>query len=150
MTKDHIAPHLQPLADIMNGAIPFNKHLGVRVACLTEGFCLLRLPWNDFLIGDPSRPSVHGGVLSTLIDTSGGVACWSLLKHPADRLSTVDLRVDYLRPCHDCDLLCEARVVRMGNRVGVARMELFADHGKNPRAPIATGQGVYNIAKATS
>ena len=47
-------------------------------------------------IGDPNREALHGGVLSTLIDTTGGLCCWSTLRHQNDRVSTIDLRIDYL------------------------------------------------------
>ena len=62
-------------------------------------------------------------------------------------MSTVDLRVDYLQPGAPVDLVCRADVVRMGNRVGVMRAEVFSgDPGEDAR-PIATAQGVYNIVR---
>jgi acyl-coenzyme A thioesterase PaaI-like protein len=65
-------------------------------------------------------------------------------------VSTVDLRVDYLRPGSPEDLVCEAEVVRMGNRVAVMRAHVYS--GGLPEAgadvrPIATAQGVYNIVR---
>lgn len=130
--------------------IPFNRFLGVRLHSLERGRCVLCLPWRDELIGDVSRPAVHGGVLSTLIDTAGGGACFAALDRVEDRVSTVDLRVDYLRPGAAADLWCEGEVVRMGNRVGVARMTLWSGELPAPGTsvpPIATGQAVYNIVR---
>ena len=96
------------------------------------------------------RESASGSrrVLATLLDAAGGAACWSLLENESDRLSTVDLRIDYLRPGPAQAMICEAKVVRMGNKVCVARMEIFSE-GDDPNeiGPIATGQGVYNVAK---
>ncbi len=130
--------------------IPFNRFLGVRLHSIERGRCVLHLPWRDELVGDASRPAVHGGVISTLIDTAGGGACFAALDRVEDRLSTVDLRVDYLRPGGAVELWCEGVVVRMGNRVGVARMTLWS--GRLPGAgeseqPVATGQAVYNIVR---
>lgn len=143
-----------PLVRFMENGIPFNAHLGLRVDAIGPGRCVLRLPWRDAFTGDPFRPAVHGGVISTLVDTAGGAACFSLLENPNDRVSTVDLRVDYLRPARLEDLVCVARVVRMGNRVAVARMEVFngdpPDAAEADRAgadPVATGQGVYNVLR---
>jgi acyl-coenzyme A thioesterase PaaI-like protein len=65
-------------------------------------------------------------------------------------LSTVDLRVDYLRPGPADDYLCEGKVVRMGNRVAVSRMSLYCGGMPEPgrvEQPVATGQGVYNIVR---
>lgn len=130
--------------------IPFNRFLGIRLHALERGRCVLRLPWRDELVGDASRPAVHGGVLSTLIDTAGGGACFAALDRVEDRLSTVDLRVDYLRPGGAADLWCQGEVVRMGNRVGVARMAVYSGGlpgPGEPDQPIATGQAVYNIVR---
>jgi uncharacterized protein (TIGR00369 family) len=130
--------------------IPFNRFLGIRLHALERGRCVLWLPWRGELVGDASRPAVHGGVISTLIDTAGGGACFSALDRVEDRLSTVDLRVDFLRPGGAADLWCQGEVVRMGNRVGVARMTLWSGglpSGDEPVAPVATGQAVYNIVR---
>ena len=130
--------------------IPFNRFLGIRLHTLVRGRCVLMLPWRDELVGDRGRPAVHGGVISTLIDTAGGGACFGMLDRPRDRLSTVDLRVDYLRPGPAGDYYCQAKVVRMGNRVGVARMAVYSEalpaEGEDDD-PVATGQGVYNIVR---
>lgn len=130
--------------------IPFNRFLGMRLAEQARGYCVLHLPWRDEFVGDASRPAVHGGVISTLLDTAGGCAVFTSLDRVEDRVSTVDLRVDYLRPGPAEDLWCSARVVRVGNRVGVARMELHSGGLPNegePGTPVATGQGVYNVVR---
>ncbi|MCA9650529.1 MAG: thioesterase family protein [Myxococcales bacterium] len=130
--------------------IPFNRFLGLRLELVERGRCVLRLPWRDELVGDASRPAVHGGVISTLLDTAGGGACFAMLDHIEDRLSTVDLRVDYLRPGPAADLWCTGHVVRVGNRVGVARMAVYAGAlpiPGEPDHPVATGNGVYNIVR---
>nr|WP_255216749.1 hotdog fold thioesterase [Pseudenhygromyxa sp. WMMC2535] len=124
--------------------------LGVHVDRLVRGECVLRIPWNDRLIGDPTRPAVHGGVISMLADTSGGAVCFSMLDNRDDRVSTVDLRVDYLRPGPSQDLLCRAKVIRMGNKVAVTRMEVFAHAlpaAGEEGEPIATAQAVYNVVR---
>ncbi len=138
------------LVDLFEREIPFNAVVGLRVEGLSRGYAVLRIPWRDDLVGDPGRMAVHGGVTSMLVDTTGGAACFAALDRPEDRVSTVDLRVDYLRPGLGGDLWCEAEVVRLGNRVGLARSEVFVGglpaEGE-PRAPIATGHSVYNIVR---
>ncbi len=148
-----IDPKLAPLAQFMEQGIPYNAFLGVRCEVLQPGCCVLRIPWRDALVGDPFRPAIHGGVTSMLVDTAGGGAVFTTLKSPKDRTSTVDLRVDYLRPGPAADLVCEARIVRSGNRVAVARMHVFSGElpDRDSEAwgkPIATGQGVYNVVRS--
>lgn len=140
------------LLDFFQNRIPFNTFLGIEVREVELGRVVLAVPWRPELIGDSGRKAVHGGVTSALSDTAGGAACFTLLDNPRDRLSTVDMRVDYLRPGPPTELLCEARVIRMGNRVGVARMEVFAGevpglHDAARADAIATAQGVYNIVR---
>lgn len=125
--------------------IPFNKVLGLDVEELSEGFARVRVPYRDELIGDPSRPALHGGVLSATIDATAGAAAFTLVTLPHDRISTIDLRVDYLRPGELKDVICEARVSRMGNRV--ASVDALAFHRGEDDRPIATGKAVYNVKR---
>lgn len=128
---------------LMEELIPFNRMLGVQCTRVEHGFLRLEIPFRAELIGDPTRPALHGGVLSALADTAGGGAVWTTLEDERARVSTIDLRVDYLRPGKSELLVAEATVVRAGNRVGVTDMRLF--HPSAERDTIATGKGVYNI-----
>ncbi len=123
--------------------IPFNKFLGMRATAIRKGFARLEIPFRQELIGDPLRPALHGGVLSTLADTAGGMAVWSGIEDDRSRVSTIDLRIDYLRPARLETLVAEAHVVRHGNRVGVVDVRLF--HSSAEADTVATGKGVYNI-----
>ncbi len=128
--------------ELMNKWVPFHIHLGMRLVSMTEGFARMELSYRDEFIGDPRRPALHGGLISTLVDSCGGAAVWSKID-TNDRLSTVDLRVDFLRPGPPEDLVCEAGCLRVGNMVGVSEMSVFA--AGDPERIIATGKGVYNI-----
>jgi uncharacterized protein (TIGR00369 family) len=132
------------LRDVMENFIPFNKFLGVRAPVVTRAGVRLEVPFREELIGDPVRPALHGGVISMLADTAGGAAVWCSLDDERARVSTIDLRVDYLRPGKLELLVAEAVVVRMGNRVGVADIRLF--NASTPELVIATGKGVYNVS----
>lgn len=131
------------LKRVMEELIPFNRYLGVRVAKLSSGFARLEIPYREELVGDPLRPALHGGVLSALADTAGGAAVWTGIEDERARVSTIDLRVDYLRPAKLELVVAEAQIVRIGNRVGVADVRLFQPSAESEA--IATGKGVYNI-----
>jgi uncharacterized protein (TIGR00369 family) len=135
---------LEELARFMEQGIPFNKVLGLKLRSLEKGRALLEVPFRDELVGDPFRPALHGGVLSALADTAGGAAVWGSVPDPRSRVSTIDLRLDYLRPARLEAVLADARVVRLGNRVGVVDMRLF--HESDEAVTIATGKGVYNVS----
>jgi acyl-coenzyme A thioesterase PaaI-like protein len=114
-----------PLEDViqfMEQMVRFNRYLGIRLLELRPGFALMELPYREDFIGDPFRPAL------------------------LDRVSTVDLRIDYLRPGPLEDLRCEATVLRIGNRVGVTEMKVYAK--TDPDRIIASGKAVYNIRRS--
>jgi uncharacterized protein (TIGR00369 family) len=125
-------------------SIPFHVWLGVHVPELADGLAVLSLPFRPELVGDSRRPALHGGVLSTLADAAGGTAVWTRCG-AHDRLATIDLRVDYLRPAPAEDLCATGTVRLIGNRVGnaVVRITPAAD----PDLILVEARGVYNIRK---
>lgn len=131
------------LRQVMEELIPFNRYLGVKVAIVRKGFVRLEVPFREELVGDPMRPALHGGVLSALGDAAGGAAVWAGIDDDKARISTIDLRIDYLRPARLVAVAAEATVVRLGNRVGVADVRMFNVDAADDT--IATVKCVYNI-----
>jgi uncharacterized protein (TIGR00369 family) len=135
--------HPDTLRQVMEEIIPFNRYLGVRVAEARNSYARLEIPFREELIGDPLRPALHGGVISALADAAGGAAVWTGIEDERARVSTIDLRIDYLRPARLLTIIAEAQVVRLGNRVGVADVRLY--HPDAEADTVATGKGVYNV-----
>jgi uncharacterized protein (TIGR00369 family) len=143
MTRRDISP--EQILHAMEHVVPFNRLLGIRGESVGRGQAVLVLPVRPEFIGDVRRPAVHGGVLSTLIDTAGGLAAWSALADD-ESVSTVDLRVDYLEPAGlRGDLRAAAELVRKGNRVCHVRIALTQDG-----VLVAEGRAVYNIHRRAS
>lgn len=144
--RDWDADAIRFLQQFMEQKIPFNRHLGLQVTALREGFCRMEIPYRAELVGDPFRQAIHGGVISTLVDTCGGAAVFTLVS-VEDRVSTIDLRVDYLRPGQLQRIACEGTALRVGSRVASVDMRVF--HPESPGEPIATGKGVYHVKRGT-
>jgi uncharacterized protein (TIGR00369 family) len=141
------AEYLRELKRLMEEDIPFNVFLGLQCERLEAGTVTLRMPFRKELIGDPYRPALHGGTLSALADTAGGAAVFSAVEQGA-RVSTIDLRIDYLRPGRLEDVWADAQVIRQGNRVGVTRIVVWQRPrpGKDEeRSVIAEATGVYSV-----
>lgn len=136
--------HFEALKTLFEETIPFNRYLGMTVEHIAKGSVHLRIPFQPEWIGDPIRPALHGGLLSTLADTAGGIAVFSALA-PMPKVSTLDLRIDYLRHGLPVDLICTAEVLRVGNRVAVTSMKLTQNQGSRV---LAEGRGVYNIHRS--
>lgn len=130
------------LVELFEQLIPFNKTLGMKVDDIGDGTCVIRVPARAEHIGNFVLPAIHGGVLSALADSAGGLAVFTRLD---DRHScaTLDLRIDYLRPARaDQDLVARAEVVRLGNRVAVVNVDIF--HPEDER-PLAQVRAAYNV-----
>lgn len=140
--------------EIFNEKIPFNKMLGLKVASLTYDRVVIAFEMNKNLIGNYMRGTLHGGVISSVIDVTGGLAAFLGIqaKMPdADietkikrfgRLGTIDLRVDYLRPGTGKWFSSSGYTLRAGKRVVVTRIELNNEGGEL----IAVGTGSYVAA----
>lgn len=124
--------------------IRFNAFLGFVVEELAPGRARMRMPYQPDLLGDPFRPSLHGGAMASLLDAAGGLAVLTRLK-PGETCHTVDLRVDYLIPGEAADLVAEARVIRVGGRVAVVNLYGWQ---KDPAHHVVDGKAVYNVRRA--
>jgi uncharacterized protein (TIGR00369 family) len=105
------------------------------------------------LIGNIHQQILHGGVTATVLDVVGGLTAfsglvasredWSIddLQTRLQTLSTIDLRIDYLRPGRGTVFTGTGTVIRAGNRVSVCRMELHNEDGDH----IAFGTGTYMV-----
>ena len=134
----------EALKRLVEEGLPFHKHLGILAEEFREGYARLRIPFRPELVGDPRRPALHGGVMSALADVCGGFAVWTSCRLE-DRIATIDLGVDYLRPAPDRDLMAEATVRLLGNRVGNAHVVIYS--AGEPEKHVAVGRAVYNIRR---
>src|SRR5919202_2891785 len=76
---------------------PFVHHLGIAVQTMEPDHAVLSMPFTDSL---PTMGDVlHGGAISSLIDTAAAAAAWSGAEVPErPRASTVGITVDFLAP----------------------------------------------------
>ena len=142
------------ITDIFENRLPFNRVLGIKVLALENNMPHLGFKMRDDLVGNYMRGSLHGGVISAVIDVTGGLAAFLSLQQKIanealevkierfGRLGTIDLRIDYLRPGLGQQFTSVGHVLRTGNKVAVTRIELKNDQDQL----IAVGTGAYVIA----
>jgi uncharacterized protein (TIGR00369 family) len=82
----------------------------------------------DYCFQAPSGPIVHGGMVTTLLDTAMGGACWSLLDE-GESFLTADLRVEFMSSSRPGTLRAEGRVVWRDRRVAFCSAELYDEAG---------------------
>jgi len=73
--------------------------------------------------------TLHGGILCDIADTAMGVAFASTLA-PGESFTTVELKINYLRPVRRAKLRAEGRVVQRGRTIGYVECEVTDEDGK--------------------
>ena len=103
--------------------------LGLTVERADADGLTMRLPYSDMIVGNPLTGVVHGGSLTTLMDTACGTAVFAVL--PGFELCpTLDLRMDYMTAAQPgLDLIAEASVVRIASSVVFTQCEVFQAAG---------------------
>ncbi len=145
---------LSTLNNIYEQQMPFNRFLEIHIDKLTADEVQVRIDMRQELIGNFVRQILHGGVISSVLDLTGGIiASVELLKliqeesteeiiHRMSRVGTIDLRVDYLRAGKGNYFTASGSILRKGNKVAVTRTELCNDTD----LLIAAGTGTYLIS----
>jgi len=122
--------------------MPFSEHLGIEVEHAEDGEAIGRLPLESFHSSNRDADVAHGGVIFSLADTVGAAA---VMSQSGTVAPTVDMRIDYLAPVTD-DIRAEAELIRIGENLGVSRVELYIEDGENTH--VATAHGTYKTDTA--
>ncbi len=96
---------------------PVAEFLGISFSRPSEGSVVARMsaqPHHRNPMG-----TLHGGILCDLADAAMGVAFASTLS-TGESFTTLELKINFLRPVWDALLTAEARVVSRGRTVGMA------------------------------
>lgn len=141
------------IAEFWNQTMPFNQLLGLEITRFDRHESAVQIAWDDKLIGNPHHKILHGGVTASALDLAGGVVAAAnilaelpelsqeIVAQSLSRLGTIDLRTDYLRPGRGELFIATAKIIRSGNKVAVARMEMHNEKGDH----IAFGTGTYMV-----
>ncbi|WP_417761918.1 PaaI family thioesterase [Shewanella sp.] len=114
------------------------RRLGLKVHEASEHHVLLELPYNEALIGYPDTGVLHGGVITTLMDTGSGCAVICAIKEKFGTLEispTLDLRVDYMKPAQPHKpIFGMAECYRLSSSVAFTRAIAYQDSVDDPIA----------------
>ncbi len=100
----------------------------------------LRLPYSRQIVGNPETGVIHGGAITTLMDTACGIATICALPE-FEICPTLDLRVDYMRQAEPHqDVFGFAECYRLTENVIFTRGYAYQD---DPRQPVAHVVGTF-------
>ena len=145
---------LADLVEVTEKLIPFNRILGVRDCRIDDdGVARIRVDQPEGLSENLPIGFLHGGLVAATLDVAGGIAAMMAVvgrtppttREEAGRIfsniSTIDMRIDYLRPGVGEWFDASATVLRSSSRVVVTRMEPSNDEG----TLVAVGTGTYMV-----
>jgi uncharacterized protein (TIGR00369 family) len=123
---------------------PLFKLLGVELLEFRPGFARTRLPLRDDLKN--ANGMMHGGIIATLIDITITQAMlmtgeYQRVRETRGTLTSVDLRVKYLRPLSQGHAICEATIPHLGKRISHANAIVKSAEDK----PLAFGDSTIMI-----
>jgi uncharacterized protein (TIGR00369 family) len=117
---------------------PYYQLLQIRLEEIDVGFARFRMPFRRELV--QAYGVAHGGAITSLADTAVAFALMTLIQ-PGERVTTVEIKINFLTPVIEGELVGESRVIQKGKRLALADMEVKDQNGKL----VAKGLATYMI-----
>ena len=139
MAEAGTEPDLERIVKVFEN-IPHCRAMGMKVIELRHGKGFMCIDYAKRLVGNPETGVVHGGVITALLDTLGGIVVMSSV--PKDTpLATLDLRIDYLRPATPGKrILASAECYKVTRSVAFLR---GIAHDGDPDEPVPSVAAVF-------
>ncbi len=143
---------IQQFTQVIND-IPFNRILGLKINAVEKDCLTMRFDMTNELIGNFMHGILHGGVISAVLDMTGGAAAiYSAVQKRAgknlnelasvlNKASTISMHVDYIKPGKGKHFVAKAWVQHSGNKITFTRMELR----NQENVLIAAGTATYMV-----
>jgi uncharacterized protein (TIGR00369 family) len=154
MSDENVLSKVMRILEIVyNEQMPFNKYLGIEVQSISLSQIVNRIDMKKELIGNYEQNILHGGVISSVLDLTGGIIAqlnavqkmkkytFLELKERLSKMSTINIRIDYIKPGTGDYFIATAEAISPGNKIIATRMEFKND--KNEL--IAVGTGSYLV-----
>jgi uncharacterized protein (TIGR00369 family) len=146
MTTEQRTPDEQAAANYRRMArviemTPFMKHLAMEFVEGGDGYAKLAMRYQDE--NSTAAKALHGGAISSLIDTTGAMAAWTTAEIATPKYfgSTVGINVNYLSGAIGEDIFAEGRVLKRGKEIIYSDVRVTNGAGKL----LAQGTVVYRI-----
>lgn len=100
--------------------------IGFRLTAVSEGRATISFkpgPQHANLAG-----TLHGGILCDVADAAMGLAYASTLE-AGESFTTIELKINFLKPVWDAQLIAEGHVVKRGRTIGLVECDVIDDGG---------------------
>ena len=106
---------------------PFAALVGMKLTAIEPGRARMEIA-TDARHANPMG-TLHGGVPCALADSAMGLAYASTLGE-GESFTTLELKINFLRPVWTTTLVAEGRVVHRGRTVGLTECDVTDDQGR--------------------
>ena len=112
--------------------VPYAVFLDIR-ADIRNGEIVFILPENKKLIGNPSLPALHGGVVGAFLEQAGAFHLIAKMNKPA-LPKIIDFSLDYLRPARLQDTYAQCTLTRQGRAIANISIKAWQEDFEKPNA----------------
>ena len=112
--------------------VPYASFLGIRAEVSDEDILFI-LPGNKKLIGNPSLPALHGGVVGAFMEQSAAFHLIAKMQQPV-LPKIIDFSLDYLRPARLCDTYARCTLTRQGRLIANVSITAWQENIEQPNA----------------
>lgn len=133
---------MRNFVNAMNQGSPHAQALKMETLSLDKEGAVLRVPYDEQLIGDPDTGVIAGGVVTALLDHACGQAVHNGLIE-FKTIATLDLRIDYMRPAEPGkDIFARAHCYKVTRSVAFVRAVAY---DVDPNDPVAAAQAAFML-----
>jgi len=119
---------------------PFWTLLGMEIIGIKKGWAKIRLPFTKKLTNGIGV--AHGGAIFSPADSAVGMALIGLTARD-ESISTLEMKINYLKPLSGGEIIAEAQIVHRGTMTAIGDVEVRDGDGNL----IAKGLATYAIVK---
>ena len=113
-----------------------SQTLGMRIAAIGAGTAAVEIDAVPEKHGN-QQGTIHGGLLCELADAAIGTAHSTLMREN-ETFTTLELKVNFFRPCWKTVLRAEAAALHSGKTITHYRCDIVRDDGKTAAAAFST------------
>jgi acyl-coenzyme A thioesterase PaaI-like protein len=112
--------------------VPYASYLGIK-AEVHGNEILFVLPADEKLIGNPTLPAIHGGVVGAFMEQAAAFHLVAKMDDP--RLpKIIDFSLDYLRPARLRDTYAQCTLTRQGRFIANVSIAAWQEQSDRPNA----------------
>jgi uncharacterized protein (TIGR00369 family) len=112
--------------------VPYAAYLGIKVEVSNDDILFI-LPENEKLVGNPSLPALHGGVVGAFMEQSAAFQLVAKMRTPV-LPKIINFSLDYLRPVRLQEAYARCVVTRQGKMVANVSITVWQQDKDRPNA----------------